>query len=153
MSQVEKRLREAGFELPVAQPSIANYVPALEAGNLLFVSGQLPIAAGQVRYRGRVGVDVSVEEAKLAAQLCALNILAQAKLALGDLDRITRCVRLGGFVCCEASFHEQPAVVNGASDLIVTALGDAGRHTRAAVGSSALPLNAATEVDAIFLLK
>lgn len=153
MSQVEERLREAGFEVPAAQPSIANYVAALEAGNLLFVSGQLPIAAGQVRYRGRVGVDLNIEEGKLAAQLCALNVLAQAKVALGDLDRIARCVRLGGFVSCDANFHEQPAVVNGASDLIVAALGEAGRHTRAAVGSSALPLNAAVEVDAIFALK
>ena len=153
MSQVEKRLREAGFELPVAQPSIANYVAALEAGGLLFVSGQLPIAAGQIRYAGRVGVDLNVEEGKLAAQLCALNILSQAKAVLGDLDRIVRCVRLGGFVNCDANFHQQPAVVNGASDLIVAALAEAGRHTRAAVGSSALPLNAAVEVDAIFALK
>lgn len=153
MSQVEQRLREAGFEVPSAQPSIANYVPALEAGGMLYVSGQLPIAAGQVRYRGRVGIDLDIEQGKLAAQLCALNILGQAKMALGELDRIARCVRLGGFVSCDGNFHEQPAVVNGASDLIVAALGEAGRHTRAAVGSSALPLNAAVEVDAIFALK
>lgn len=152
MSRVEQRLREAGFEIPAAQPSVANYVAAVEAGGLLFVSGQLPLADGQVRYRGRVGIDLGIEEGKLAAQLCALNILGQAKAALGDLDRIARCVRLGGFVNCDANFHEQPAVVNGASDLMVAALGEAGRHTRAAVGSSALPLNAAVEVDAIFAL-
>jgi len=153
MSKVEERLRDAGFEVPAAQPSIANYVAALEAGGMLYVSGQLPIAGGEVRYRGRVGIDLDVEQGKLAAQLCALNILGQAKMALGDLDRIARCVRLGGFVSCDANFHAQPAVVNGASDLIVAALGEAGRHTRAAVGSSALPLNAAVEVDAIFALK
>lgn len=153
MSLIERRLLEAGFEIPVAQPSVANYVAALVQGDLLFVSGQLPFESGQVRYQGHVGSRVSIDDGKLSAQLCALNVLGQAKAVLGDLDRITRCVRIGGFVSCGEDFHQQPTVVNGASDLIVTALGDAGRHTRAAVGCSVLPLNAATEVEAIFAIK
>lgn len=153
MAVVEQRLREAGFEIPVAQPSVANYVAALVQGDLLFVSGQLPFEAGKVRYQGRVGNEISIEDGKLSAQLCALNVLGQAKAVLDDLDRIARCVRIGGFVSCGGDFHQQPAVVNGASDLIVTALGEAGRHTRAAVGCSALPLNAATEIEAIFAIK
>ncbi len=153
MSVVEQRLREAGFEVPVAQPSVANYVPAMALGGLLFVSGQLPVTSGEVRYRGKVGQDVSVADGKLSAQLCALNILAQARLVLGNLERIDRCVRLGGFVNCGPDFAEHPQVVNGASDLIVLALGDAGRHTRAAVGCNSLPLNAATEVEAVFAIR
>lgn len=153
MAVIQQRLHEAGFEIPVAQPSVANYLAALVQGDLLFVSGQLPFESGKVRYLGHVGSQVSIEDGKLSAQLCALNIFGQAKAVLGDLDRITRCVRIGGFVSCGTDFHQQPAVVNGASDLIVTALGDAGRHTRAAIGCSALPLNAATEVEAIFAIK
>lgn len=153
MAMIERRLREAGFEIPVAQPSVANYVAALVQGEMLFVSGQLPFESGKIRYQGRVGDEVSVDDGKLSAQLCALNVLGQAKAALGDLDRLKGCVRIGGFVSCSAGFHQQPAVVNGASDLIVAALGDAGRHTRAAVGCSALPMNAATEIEAIFSLR
>lgn len=153
MTSIERRLIEAGFEIPVAQPSVANYVAALVQGDLLFVSGQLPFEAGKVRYQGQVGNEIGIEDGKLSARLCALNVLGQAKAVLGDLDRIKSCVRIGGFVSCGADFHQQPAVVNGASDLIVAALGDAGRHTRAAVGCSALPLNAATEIEAIFAIK
>ncbi|MBX3535897.1 MAG: RidA family protein [Xanthobacteraceae bacterium] len=153
MTMIEQRLREAGFEVPAAQPSVANYVAALVQGDLLFISGQLPFEAGKVRYQGRVGDEVSIEDGKLSARLCALNALGQAKAALGDLDRIKGCVRIGGFVNSGADFHQQPAVVNGASDLIVAALGDAGRHTRSAVGCSALPMNAATEIEAIFSIK
>lgn len=153
MTMIERRLHEAGFEIPVAQPSVANYVAAIVYGDLLFVSGQLPFEGGKVRYQGRVGGEVSIEDGKLSAELCALNVLGQAKAALGDLDRIVRCVRIGGFVSCGSDFHQQPAVVNGASDLMVKALGEAGRHSRAAVGCSALPLNAATEIEAIFAIK
>lgn len=153
MAVIERRLRDAGFEIPLAQPTVANYVAALVQGDLLFVSGQLPFESGKVRYQGRVGHEVSIEDGNLSAQLCALNVLGQAKSALGDLERIVRCVRIGGFVSCGAEFHQQPTVVNGASDLIVTALGEVGRHTRLAVGCSALPLNASTEVEAIFAIK
>ncbi|MBK8008864.1 MAG: RidA family protein [Rhizobiales bacterium] len=152
MSSVEERLQRAGFTLATAQPSVANYLPALISGSHLYVSGQLPFEAGKIRYNGKVGKDLSIDEGKQAAALCVLNGLAQAKLVLGDLGRIAGCVRLGGFVNCEQNFYEQPAVLNGASDLIVTALGDAGRHVRAAVGCSSLPLNAAVEVEAIFAL-
>ena len=153
MAVIEQRLRDLGFEIRLAQPSVANYVAALVQGDLLFVSGQLPFESGKVRYQGRVGTEISIEEGKLSAQLCALNVLSQAKAALGDLDRLIGCVRIGGFVSSGADFYEHPAVVNGASDLIVAGLGEVGRHTRAAVGCSALPLNAATEVEAIFAVK
>jgi len=153
MSLIEQRLRDAGFEIPLAQPSVANYVAALVHDNLLFLSGQLPFESGKLRYQGRVGEEIGIEDAKLSAQLCALNAFGQAKAALGDLYRIVRCIRIGGFVSCGQDFYQQPAVINGASDLVVTALGEAGRHTRSAIGCSALPLNSATEIEMMFAIK
>lgn len=149
---IEARLKELGIELPAAPIPVANYVPALQAGNLLFISGQIAKAADGTLVTGSVGRDLTVEEGQKAARLCALNILAQAKAALGSLDRIQQIVRLTGFVNSAAGFADHPKVINGASDLMVEVLGDKGRHTRAAVGASGLPANTAVEVDAILLV-
>jgi enamine deaminase RidA (YjgF/YER057c/UK114 family) len=150
--EIEGRLKELGLELPPAPAPVANYVPALIAGNLLFVSGQIAKSADGHVVTGSVGGDLTVEEGQQAARLCALNILAQAKAALGSLDRIARVVRLTGFVNAGPGFADHPQVVNGASDLMVEVLGDKGRHTRAAVGASGLPANTAVEVDAILAI-
>jgi enamine deaminase RidA (YjgF/YER057c/UK114 family) len=150
--EIEARLKELGLDLPPAPNPVANYVPALQAGNLLFISGQIAKAADGTVITGAVGTDLTVEDGQKAAQLCALNILSQAKAALGSLDRIQQVVRLTGYVNSGAGFSDHPKVVNGASDLMVQVLGDRGRHTRAAVGASGLPANTAVEVDAILLI-
>lgn len=151
MSTIKLRLQELGIALPVPVAPAANYVPYRWAGNLLFVSGQVPTQNGVDQFSGRVGEDLSIEEGQKAARLCAINILAQVNAALnGDLERIQSCVKLGGFVNCASGFGEQPSVINGASNFFVEVLGDRGRHTRFAVGSVSLPRNVAVEVDAIF---
>ncbi len=147
--KIEARLKELGIELPQAAAPAANYVPFVISGKLLFVSGQLPMAAGKLAVTGVLGAGVTLAEGQRAARLCAVNIIAQARAALDDLDRVTRIVRLGGFVASAPDFTDQPKVVNGASDLMVEVFGDAGRHARAAVGVNVLPLGAAVEVDAI----
>ncbi|MFN4207285.1 MAG: RidA family protein [Agrobacterium albertimagni] len=147
---IDGRLAALGISLPEAAAPAANYVPYVISGNLLFLSGQLPIEGGKVAVIGLVGGDVALPEAQRAAELCAINILAQAKAALaGDLSRITRVVKLNGFVASAPGFVEQHLVINGASNLIANVLGDAGKHARAAVGVAQLPLNAAVEIDAI----
>lgn len=146
---IEARLHALGLVLPAAPAALANYVPTVIAGDLLFVSGQISKAADGSLTVGKVGAELTTDEGAAAAALCALNILAQAKTALGDLDRIEQVVKLTGFVNAAASFSDHPKVINGASDLMVEVLGDKGRHTRAAVGCSGLPANAAVEVDAI----
>ncbi len=147
---VEQRLRQLGITLPVAAAPAANYVPFVRAGNMVFVSGQLPLVGGQLLHPGIVGRDVGVDQAIEAAQQCGLNIIAQLNAALeGDLERVRRIVRLGGFVACVDGFKDQPKVINGASDLMVAVFGEAGRHARAAVGTNALPLGASVEVDAV----
>jgi Putative translation initiation inhibitor, yjgF family len=147
---IESRLKERGISLPAAAAPAANYVPYVISGNLLFLSGQLPIEGGQVAVTGLVGTEVTLAEAQRAAELCAINILAQAKAALdGDLGRIKRIVKLNGFVASGAGFTEQHLVINGASNLIADILGEAGKHARAAVGMASLPLNASVEIDAI----
>jgi len=149
--RIEAQLKSLKIELPNAASPMANYVPAVRTGNLLFVSGQICQWNGERRYIGKLGAEISVEDGKAAARLCGLNLLAQAKRALdGDLDRILRVVRLGGFVNAAPDFAEQPQVVNGASDLMVEVFGDAGRHARAAVGVGSLPGGVAVEVDAVF---
>lgn len=149
--RIETRLKERGIVLPAAPAPAGNYVPYVISGKLVFVAGQLPIEDGKVLYPGRLGAEVSLEDGKKAARLSGLNLIAQLKAACGgDLDRVTRCVRLGGFVACTAEFTDQPAVVNGASDLMAEVFGEAGRHARAAVGAPALPRGAAVEVDAVF---
>lgn len=150
---IDQRLQELGIELPAPAAPAGSYVPVRRGGNLLIVSGQLPMEAGRVRYVGKLGAGVSLEDGQAAARLCAINILAQVKAACdGRLDRIAGCLRLGGFVACTPGFTDQPKVINGASDLMVAVLGDTGRHARAAVGVPSLPLDAAVEVEAMFEL-
>lgn len=146
---IDQRLAAKGITLPVAAAPAANYVPYVISGNLLYLSGQLPIEGGKVAVTGHLGRDVDVAGGQRAAELCAINILAQAKAALGDLGRIRRIVKLNGFVASTPDFVEQHLVINGASNLIAEILGDAGKHARAAVGMAALPLNAAVEIDAV----
>lgn len=150
MSSIESRLKSLGITLPSPAMPAANYVATRRTGSLLFVSGQLPMEDGAFAVTGQLGADVSLEDGVRAARLCAINILAQAKAALGDLENIVSCVKFGGFVNCVAGFGDQPKVINGASDLIAEVLGEAGKHSRFAVGASGLPFNVAVEVEAIF---
>jgi enamine deaminase RidA (YjgF/YER057c/UK114 family) len=145
------RLEKLGLTLPAAAAPVANYVPYLRAGNLLFVSGQLPMGANGVdpAHKGKLGAGVSLEAGQAAARQAALNVLAQANAAIGDLARL-RAVRLGGYVNCVADFATLPQVVNGASDLVAAVLGENGKHARFAVGVAQLPLDAAVEVEGIF---
>lgn len=152
MSDIETRLSELGLILPEPAAPVAAYVPVVEAGGLAHVSGQLPFVGGQL-VTGRLGEDVSLEEGIVAAQACAVMILAQLKAALGSLDRIERIVKLGAFVNSIGDFTDQPKVANGASELMVAALGEAGKHARSAVGVPVLPLGAAVEVDAIVAVR
>ncbi len=149
MSKVEERLVALGIALPQPNPPVANYIPFTRAGNLVHISGQVSIdAAGGVR--GVVGEDVDLEAARAAARMCGINLLSQMKAACeGDLDRVVRVLKLGGFVQAGPTFFEIPQVVNGCSDLMVEAFGDAGRHARSAVGVYRLPMNFAVEVDAV----
>ena len=149
MSEVESRLAAAGVILPVPVAPVANYVPFVRSGSLVHISGQVSLdSSGGVK--GVVGADVDLEAAQGAARLCGINLLAQMKAACdGDLDRVVRVVKLGGFVQAGPDFFDIPKVVNGASDLRVLAFGDAGRHARSAVGVYRLPLNFAVEVDAV----
>lgn len=150
-SAIDARLAELGLSLPAAAAPVANYVPYVISGNLIFVSGQVPARDGALPYKGLVGREATLEQGKEAAQLCALNLLAQVKAALGgDLGRLKRVVKLTGFVACGPDFAQHPEVINGASDLMVAVLGDAGRHSRAAVGSASLPRGVSVEVDGVF---
>lgn len=151
--KIDARLRELEISLPPPTQAVANYVPYVLSGNLVFVAGQLPMEAGQLVYAGKVGATVTLDQAQKAARLCAINILSQVKAAAaGDLDRVRRCVKLGGFVNAAPTFVDHPKVMNGASDLMPEIFGEAGRHARFAMGASSLPLDAAVEVDAIFEL-
>ncbi|MGI9365036.1 MAG: RidA family protein [Rhizobiaceae bacterium] len=147
--KVEKRLIDAGVELPQAPAPAANYVPYTISGNLLVISGQVTFGPNGLEFVGKLGQDTDVETGQAAARLCAINILAQAKAALGDLDRITQVLKIQGFVNSTPDFTEHPAVINGASDFLVEVLGNAGKHARAAVGMSSLPLGVAVEIDAM----
>jgi enamine deaminase RidA (YjgF/YER057c/UK114 family) len=149
----DDRLAALGISLPSPAASIANYLPYVVSGSLLAVSGQLPIGpSGQLdpAHTGKLGVEVSSQAGQAAARLCAINILAQAKAALGDLERISRCVRLGGFINAAPGFANLAEVMNGASDFMVDVLGDKGRHTRSTVGVAGLPLDSAVEIEALF---
>lgn len=152
-STAEARLSALGLTLPKAAAPVANYVPTVITGNLLIISGQLcfgpegKLAPGHI---GKLGGEVTAEEGVRAAQLCGLNLLAQAKAALGDLERITRCVRLGGFINAVPSYAGLPVIMNGCSDLMVAVLGDKGRHARSTIGVAELPADAAVEVEAMF---
>src|SRR5258705_5733988 len=148
---VEARLAALGLKLPGAPAPAANYVPYVISGNLVFIAGQAPVVDGKYQSVGRVGAEVPLEAAQAAARLCGLNVLAQVKAAAGgDWSRVRRCVRLCGYVSSAPDFFEQPKVVDGASDLMVQALGDAGKHARSALGVLALRGNVPVVIDAIF---
>ncbi len=148
MTTVVDRLAEAGIVLPEPRAPVANYVPFVITGKQLFISGQVSSGPSGL-VKGRLGADMTLEQGYEAAKLCAINLIAQAKAALGDLERVTRVVKLGGFVNAAPDFVEIPKVVNGCSDLFVLAFGDKGRHARSAVACPVLPLGAAVEVDAV----
>jgi enamine deaminase RidA (YjgF/YER057c/UK114 family) len=148
---VEKKLSDLGITLHAPAAPVANYVGFVRTGNLLVVSGQLCFdAEGNLVAKGKLGADVSVEDGQKAARACAVNVLGQIKAALGDLDKVVRVVRLGGFINAVPDFLETPKVMNGASDLMVTAFGDKGRHARTTIGVAVLPLDAAVEVEGLF---
>ena len=154
MAGVAARLQELGIELPPPAAPAANYVPYVVSGSTVFVAGQLPMENGKVAVTGKVGADVTVEEAQRAARLCGLNLLAQAGAAGGgDLNRIAGCLKLGGFVNAAPDFTDHARVLNGASDILVAILGPSGRHARFAVGAASLPFDATVEIDAIFELR
>jgi enamine deaminase RidA (YjgF/YER057c/UK114 family) len=147
----EKSLRELGISLPKPPAPIANYVPFVRTGNLLTVSGQVCFDGdGKLVARGRVGDAVSIDDGQNAARACAINLLAQVKVAIGDLDKVVRVIRLGGFINSAPGFGDGPKVMNGGSDLMVAVFGDKGKHARSTVGVAALPADAAVEVEALF---
>jgi enamine deaminase RidA (YjgF/YER057c/UK114 family) len=151
---VQERILELGIEIPRASKPVANYVGARKVGKTVYISGQLPIEDGKLKYVGKVGKDISVEDAQKAAELCALNILSQlSAIVSNDLDTIESCVKLGIFVNAIPEFTDHPTVANGASDFIVKVLGNAGIHARAAVGCGSLPKGVCVEVEAIFTIK
>ncbi len=151
MAQLEKKLADLGIVLPTPAAPIANYVGFVRVGALLFVSGQICLGAdGKLVAKGKLGAGVSVEDGQRAARACAVNLLAQVKAALGDLDKVVRVVRLGGFINSAPSFLDGPKVMNGASDLMVEVFADKGRHARTTVGVAALPVDAAVEVEGLF---
>ncbi|MBY0432439.1 MAG: RidA family protein [Rhodospirillales bacterium] len=147
---IDARLKELGLELPAAAAPVANYVPYVISGTLVFVSGQITLRDGKPHFLGRLGEELDTRQGYQAARLCGINIVSQLKAACGgDLDRVKRIVRLGGFVACTPDFTDQPKVVNGASDLMVEVFGDAGRHCRSAVGAPSLPLGVSVEVECV----
>jgi enamine deaminase RidA (YjgF/YER057c/UK114 family) len=148
--EIDAKLTELGLSLPAAAAPVGNYVPTTTTGNLIFTSGQITLDNGTIAFIGKLGQEFSVEQGYAAAKLCAINVIAQVKAALGgDLDRVVRVVKVVGFVNCLPDFNDQPAVVNGASDLFVQVFGDKGKHARSAVGVSSLPRGVAVEVEAI----
>jgi enamine deaminase RidA (YjgF/YER057c/UK114 family) len=156
MGTVEERLAELGIKLPTPAAPVANYVGTVRSGNLLFVSGQICFGLdGKLSdaHKGKLGAEISMEAGVEAARLCAINVLAQVRGAIGDLDGVERCVRLGGFINAMPTFAAVPAVMNGASDLMVAVFGDKGRHARSTIGVAELPADAAVEVEAIFAVR
>ncbi|WP_375596654.1 RidA family protein [Algihabitans albus] len=151
---IDAKLKELGIEVPEPAAPVANYVPFVAVGKLVFISGQVPLVDGKPQYIGKVGTTFSVEEGQQAARICAMNLIAQMRAAAGgDLDKVKRVVRLGGFVNSTPDFTQQPSVVNGASDVMVEVFGDKGKHCRTAVSAGALPLDVAVEVDAVVELE
>lgn len=149
-NNIENRLAALGITIPEAATPVANYVTTQLTGNMLFVSGQLPLVDGKPVITGKLGAEVSLEDGKRAAKACAINLLAQARNALGDLSKIRKVVKITAFVAADSSFYDIPQVANGASDLFVDILGDAGKHSRSAIGISVLPMNVPVEIEAIF---
>ncbi len=151
--KIDAKLAELGITLPSPPAPVASYVPYVISDKMVFTSGQITVAPEGIKYVGIVGKDISLEDGKAAARLCAINVLAQVKAACdGDLDKVRRCVKVGVFVNAVPGFTQHPEVANGASDFFVEVLGDAGKHARAAVGAGSLPRNVACEVEAIFEL-
>jgi enamine deaminase RidA (YjgF/YER057c/UK114 family) len=150
---IEAKLVELGITLPTPAAPVANYIGFNIVGKTVIVSGQIPLEGGKVAVTGKLGAGVSVEDGQRAARLCFINLMAQVKAACGDLDRVKRVVRLGGFVACTPDFTQHPAVINGASDLAVAVFGEKGKHARAAVGCPSLPLDSAVEVEGMFELE
>ncbi len=149
--KIDARLKQLGLTLPVAPGAAGSYVPWVRTGNLVFIAGQGPVVDGQMRHPGVVGRDLDVATGQAAARIVILNVIAQVRAALGgDLDRVRRCVRLGGYVACVAGFTQQPEVLNGASDLMMEIFGEAGKHARVAIGCNALPRNMSVEIEAVF---
>lgn len=148
--RIETTLAELDITLPRPMAPIANYVPYVVTGNLVVVSGQVPAVDGKIAITGRVGESLAIDQGKEAARLCFINVLAQLKAACGDLDRVRRVVRLGGFIAAPPEFTQQAQVMNGASDLAVAVFGEAGRHARSTIGVPSLPGNAAVEVEGMF---
>jgi enamine deaminase RidA (YjgF/YER057c/UK114 family) len=147
MSRIELKLQELGVELPEPAKPVAAYIPAKQSGKLVFTAGQLPMVKGELISIGLLGQDVEVEDANKAARVCTLNALAAIKGVIGDLDRIKQIVRVVGYVASVPTFTQQPAVVNGASELLLEIFGEAGKHARSAVGMAVLPLNASVEIE------
>jgi len=147
--KIEERIAELGIDLPNAAAPAAMYVPVKQTGNLLFVSGQIPVKNGEMQYSGKVGKDKTLEEATEAARLCAINIIAAVKAYVGDLDKVKSIVKITAFVASETGFDKQHLVANGASQLLFDVFSEAGRHTRSAVSVNQLPLDATVEVEAI----
>jgi enamine deaminase RidA (YjgF/YER057c/UK114 family) len=149
----EEKIKELGITIPEPVKPLAAYIPAMQVGNLVMTSGQLPISAGVVKYQGKVGKDLSEEEGKEAAKLCAINCLSAVKSVIGNLDKINRVLKLTVFIASAEGFTAQPKVANGASEFIGEIFGEAGKHVRSAVGVSELPLNSAVEIEMIVEVK
>ena len=145
---IEEKLTTLGIKLPIPPTPAGSYVPAIKTGNLLFISGQIPMEEGKVIFTGKV-TDENIETAQKSAKMCAINLLAQIKRELGSLDKVTKIVRLSGFINSDAEFYQHPKVINAASDLFFEIFGDKGKHSRIAVGVACLPLNSMTEIDAV----
>jgi len=145
---IEEKIKSLGITLPNPPTPAGSYIPAIKTGNLLFISGQIPMESGKVLFTGKV-TDENLETAQKAARMCAINLLAQMKRELGSLDKVKKIVRLSGFVNSDAEFYQHPKVINAASDLLFEIFGDKGKHSRIAVGVACLPLNSMTEIDAV----
>ncbi len=150
---IQENLKKQGITLPTPVPPVAAYVPWKISGNLLYLAGQLSFVDGKLLHPGTVGVDVNIDQARDAARVCAINLMAQINAALGDMERVVQFVRVGGFVNCVAGFADQPAIINGASVLIGDIFGERGLHARVAVGTNALPFNSCVEVEALVEFK
>ena len=154
MHLFEENIKNLGLNIPDLPKALANYVPYKIVGKTMYISGQAPVKNGELIYRGKVGSDITVEDGIKAAKLCVTNIIAAVKTGLdGDWDKLDSFVKLTGYVNCQDNFTDQPKIINGASDMLVDIFGDQGRHSRVAVGSNALPLGIAVEIDAIVQLK
>ena len=154
MHLFDENIKNLGLNIPDLPKALANYVPYKIIGKTIYISGQAPVQNGELIYKGKVGSDISIEEGIEAAKLCVINIIAALKTGLeGDWDKLDSFVKLTGFVNCQDNFTDQPKIINGASDMLVEISGDQGRHARVAVGSNALPLGIAVEIDAIVQLK